>query len=163
MKGAGGPARRRRIAAASVAFLLLSIVVVPATPASAYAGSFHIHDAWVKHIVFEQFGLTATETRVQMGYYQTQSAVGGNFFRSGYCYNSSFFGWSIPQCYYYLTNIKPTRVIIDIVGEFHNGSIDYQQHSFVKALSDNRIERNCYFDHGSLPFYWSSTCSSGDT
>lgn len=158
--------RVRHVAVAGICALVLTGMLV--SPADAFTGTFHNHNGWVKYTILEQFNVTATETYVEMGYWQDvnrrfpgSTEVGGVVYDNKRCSTSRFPFWTIKDCYEYTTDGYPYTEQIDMIGHFHNLGIDYQQHSSFKALSDNRYEQSCYLDHGALPILWSQDCQSG--
>lgn len=168
----------RAILVLASGFLVLTVSLFRTRDALAYAGSSHYHEGFVKHIVFEQFHVTATEVRVAMEYVQdanqrfpgSTEVVGGSYNDTpdsdSYCYDSGFLnGWEQKKCEYYLVHSAPYTEEIDTQGEFYydGGYAHYQQHAFFKALNDDRVEYSCYFDFGTLPFYWTSECYGGLT
>lgn len=153
----------------ATAVLLLGLLPVPS--ANAYTGGFHYHEGWTKYTVLEQFGVTATETYIKMSYWQDvnrrfsgSTEVGGANYVDGYCYNSGFLnGWETRDCIAYPIHNEPYTEQFDIVGEFYyaGGYANYRQHSYAKALNDDRFEYICYFEWGSLPNNWSQDCQGG--
>jgi len=81
----------------------------------------------------------------------------------GRCYHSGFPGWKTVKCVYWITNGSPYSVKADIQGEFHNRcfGIDYQQHTWNKARSDDSFVIECHLGHGSLPVRWSGEGQGG--
>lgn len=171
-------AATRSLLAVLVGSLVLIISLFRTRDALAYTGNYHYHEGFVKHTVFEQFHVTATEVRIVMGYTQdtdtrfpgSREVAGGKFDdtpdSNSYCYDSGFAnGWEQRRCAYYLLHGAPYTEEIDIEGEFYykGGIAHYQQHAFFKALNDDRVEYNCYFDFGSLPINWTSECYGGRT
>jgi hypothetical protein len=97
-----------------------------------------------------------------MQYYQNASDVWGATYNTGYCDHSIVPGWTVSQCVYSV-GTGATYVQIAMQGEYHFGTIGYQQHAFTRTYFDNSLTRTCYFDWGSLPPFWSSTCAGGRT
>jgi hypothetical protein len=153
---------RHRFARTVIILAAAAFLALPATPVPAYqSGTYHYHRGWVRHTVLEQFGITTTEVYVRGQYVQQTNRVQNMAFSNGYCYHSAF-PWSVPRCYYYITHAAPSYERIDIVGEFHHfPNIDYQQHAYFRANSNDSWTKNCYFDHGALPILWRSECVGG--
>lgn len=136
-------------------------LMLPGPAAIAESGVTHSHLGQVKYVIFEQFGVTATETEITNAYDENKYNVFNNRFLDGYCYHSSFPRWKIVKCYYTKPYNGLSEVGIDVVGEFHHSTgIDYQQHSGYRDRSSYySYSYFCHLDHGSLPPGWSGKCS----
>ncbi len=154
----------KRAASTTIGGVFLSLVasLMFAPTASAEPGSpEHSHLGEVKYIIFEQFGVTATETEISNSYDENSSYVYDNRFFDGYCYHSSFPRWRTKKCFYTQPYNGYSTVGIDIVAEFHHSTgVDYQQHSGYRDGSGSTgYSYFCHLDHGSLPYRWRGKCS----
>lgn len=119
--------------------LLVGVALAP--EASAGPDNYHTHIGEVKYTIFEQFGVTATETFISNSYDETYATVRNNQYFDGYCYHSGFPRWNIKKCFYTKPYNGLAKVGIDVVGEFHHSTgIDYQQHSGYRELREDRLQ-----------------------
>lgn len=108
--------------------------------------------------------MTATEVEIRQRYAQDWSYVYRGVYDYGRCYTSGFPGWSNPRCLYWIdSGAGSSWTSIDIEGEFHNGSINYQQHAWNYADQWNGFYYGCHLDHGALPYRWQGVCAGGRT
>lgn len=149
---------RRRLAArgavafgVGAAFSMLSPRVAVANH-SKYEGS-------IKYTIFEQFGVTATETLTRMSYTDTGSGVYDADPIPGFCYHSGFPGWTIRECTGYFFDNSPTSAQKDIVGDFDSFfGPSYTQFSYFRAVPGGSAWY-CEMTRGSLPPAWDQECS----
>jgi hypothetical protein len=118
--------------------------------------------AWVKGTVLEQFGVTSTEVYQTMTYYtdyagHVSNPLGG----SGYCYNSSFPGWSRKSCYYQLAQNGTFSVGVAVYAHWTNAfcRCDYTQYGWVATYYNGAYHYECGLTQGSLPIYWTMQCA----
>lgn len=154
--------RITRLAACSL--LLAALLSAGTSPAGANPGSPHSHSGWAQHTILEQFGVTASQVKITIGYTQGYTSVSSPWFISGNCYHSSYPGWTTHFCYYGLTDSSPSNVYGDIWSHMSNTwslQADYTIRAVFRAGSDNSYSYSCYFDQGSLPPAWDSRCYGG--
>lgn len=133
-------------------------------------GSLHTHDGWVKHTVFERFGVTTTEARIQQTYSQDSSSVCCGIFvnniKNSYCAGSHFPDWHIHSCWYWLDPAPNNKdyMGINILADMHyHGPRDYHyiQRAYNVAWSTDQFFYDCWIDSGQLPSSWTTGCIGG--
>ena len=146
-----------------IGLLTLAVLALAApSPTTAHLAATHQHRAWVRYSVNEYIGITTTQVFEQMKYYQNAGDVWSPTVDSLSCWHDLVPGWITSQCVYSLGS-GANYVQLGLQGEFHWGTIGYQQHSFQKALYTDAMQRSCYLDWGVIPTGWTSTCEYGRT
>lgn len=114
----------------------------------------------IKYTIFEQFGVTATETFFSFAYGDNGTSIDSPTTGSGGCYESGFAGgWDIRECTYYVFNNLPQSAQRDIVGDFdHWTGPSYTQFSYYRAVPGG-ANWQCELTRGSLPPGWDPECS----
>lgn len=139
-----------------------AIFYAPA-PAEAHVASFHYHYPSVRYTVFEQFGVTATQTYVRGKVAQDhQPSIGNPLIISSQCYSSDFPSWTVHGCTplarKYGTGASGYAKI-SIVGDYtHSSGVDYVQYSYYKKRANEGDTFYCGLTYGSLPWFWDDHC-----
>jgi|GEM_PF-6269927 len=157
------------VATAGLAAAPTAVLTSSALPAAAHkANPNHLHNAWTKYTIFEQFGVTATETFLGWEYYENYTDVWGQALHGdSYCYHSSFPGWTTRSCtdsvYKFGGNGSPETLNANIWGDFDSSvGPSYTQYSYGDVSNtDGRYVYGCYLTRGSLPYLWSGKCQGG--
>lgn len=157
---------RTRTARLAWRALMLGLFVGPLLligGADAYIGTAHIHFTKVRHTVFEQFGVTATQTTVE-GKYQQNSNPYVNFPQLVWneCYKSSFPTWTVHSCTpaVYKVGSGPTgRIVSQIEGDYsHTLGMSYVMFSDYWGEASEGDTYLCELRRGALPYFWSDHC-----
>lgn len=161
------------IAAFGVAALPAAGLTAAARPAGAHPAPQHGHQAFVKYTILEQFGVTATEVRLEWTWSQNEVAVWSPAWIDNidlsYCGHSAFPDWDIRSCAATAYKRESTGdrhyVQATIWGDFDHltgpsyemAATAQQNNGLSGSSGDYLIE--CWLSRGSLPPLWSPQCS----
>ncbi|MCU0309761.1 MAG: hypothetical protein MUE36_02310 [Acidimicrobiales bacterium] len=154
----------------------VAVIGAIASPAAIVANSYvsaeahnanpiHVHNAFSKSVILEQFGVTATEIFLGWEFQQSASAIGNQVLHGdSYCYHSAFPGWAITNCEYQAyknTASYGQEVKADMWGAFYsNFGPAYEMHTYGHVSNaGNAYKFGCDLTFGSLPVLWSNVCS----
>lgn len=158
---------RRSLWTVSVAFCASAIcsfaLFGAASAARAHIAPLHTHYPEVRHTVFEQFGVTATQTKVKSRVTQdNKPSIGTPAIVSSQCYHSSFPTWHTMSCVtgafksgtgasgYAQTQISARF--------YHSTGVDYTMHSWYRKRASEGDTFYRGITSGSLPWFWSDHC-----
>jgi hypothetical protein len=119
-------------------------------------------------VVFEQFGVTATEVYSYITYYQattpTRYVDQGYNYNNSYCRHSDFPGWSTDRCVFAVLDLYgPDDVAVKVDARFSHLLATYSQSSRYRAVKDNNWEGTCNVYDGTLPPAWVEKCERDRT
>lgn len=132
---------------------------------------------WVKGVVLEQFGVTATERYTELRWLECGSpgnhSVQQPHASDGYCYHSGFPGWAPPErCTSSFYDQSPGLIWKEAFGRFEwyspdcpygvcEPTVEYTQYVAFDTgpiLPPSYFQKDCTLRNGSLPYFWDLRC-----
>lgn len=152
---------------AGVVFLVSAAAVViliqPPVPADAHIAPMHTHYPRIRHTVFEQFGVTATQTDVTYRVTQdNQPSIGTPVVTAANCSHSSFPFWITTQCSPVAWKVGSGATGYatgGMISSFiHTTGPNYDMVSYYNKRASEGGTFLCTINSGSLPYFWSDHC-----
>lgn len=143
--------------------LAMLITALNPTAAGAHVAPMHTHRPAVRYTIFEQFGVTATQTYVKASVTQdNKPSIGNPVLTQIDCYHSNFPVWTTLQCLgsaWKVGSGASGYAQIQISAEFsHTTGVYYYQHSYYKKRANEGDTFYCGLAYGALPWFWDDHC-----